>query len=135
MFLRFLAIATLKWFTLHFLSALLIVFVLPASWQGFELSIPVWILSFAVAFGFAEWAFKLKIPDKKTISYFLIIWIIASFTLQILQAQFIMGSALYAINSIDMYVQYLLEIAAILLAARATTIRKFHSVMSEGMED
>ncbi len=127
-------IASLKWFTLHVLTAFLIKFILPESWHGFWISVPVWILAFAVAFGFAEWAFKLNIPDKKTMTALLIVWMIVSLTLQILQAQFILGSVLFVINSIDIYAQYILEILAIFLAARAVRKRKINSILGEGME-
>lgn len=134
MWLRFLAISFLKWMALNFLSILFFEYIAPSSWHGFVLAIPIWILSFAVAFGFAEWAFKTKFPERKTIATLLVIWMIVSYTLHILQAQFLMGSALFVINSIDIYVQYLLEILAILLAARTTKKRKILSLLGEGME-
>ena len=94
-----------------------------------------WALAFLVAFVCAEWAFRKRLPEQRDIMLLLGIWMTVTITLQLLFAQFILGSVLFVINSPDIYIQYLMEIVAIFLSAKLTRKRKVRSVISEGLSE
>jgi hypothetical protein len=132
---RFIAISLLKWFVVLIVNMLLLQFVLPRAWTGYSLSASLWFVAFLISFFFAEWAFGKKFPHRHDVWKLLIVWMVISVTLQILHGIYVLGDVLYVINSPDFYVQYLLEILAILLAAQATRRRFRHSMatMTEGL--
>ena len=134
MWLRFTLISLLKWFAQLTASALIVRYVMPAGWSGYAISAPMWLVNFGLAFGFAEWAYRKTLPGRRETIRLLICWMVVTITLQLLFAQFFLGSVLYFTGSLEMYVQLLLEVLAILLAARVTRKRKMNKVLSEGIE-
>ena|SRR3989344_2748454 len=135
MWFRFLVISVIKWFLFFMVSGLFLQFVVPESWRGYQIAVPLWALAFLVAFVCAEWAFRKRLPEQRDIMLLLGIWMTVTITLQLLFAQFILGSVLFVINSPDIYIQYLMEIVAIFLSAKLTRKRKVRSVISEGLSE
>jgi hypothetical protein len=135
MWFRFLVISVIKWFVFLIISSVLLQFVVPSSWSGYEIAAPMWLIAFLVAFAFAEWAFHRRMPEHSDTLLLFVIWMVVTLTLQLLHAQYVMGSILYVINSPDIYVQYLLEILAIFLASHLAHKRMMRGILSEGIEE
>jgi hypothetical protein len=135
MWLRYLIVSFFKWLVNLFAVSLLFMYVLPSTWGGYALSFPAWIVSFIVAFACAELAFGKELPGKRETLRLLAVWMVVSLTLQILYAWFFFGTVSPVVRSLDVYVQYVLEIFAIVLAAYLTRRRKIKWELGEGMED
>lgn len=134
MWLRYLGFSFLKWLVNLFVLSLLF-YALPHTWGGFILAVPAWIVSFIIAFAFAELAFGKELPGKRETVSLLVVWMLVSFTMQLLYSWFFLGTVAPVIISIDTYVQYVLEILAIVMAAYITRRRRIRFELGEGMED
>jgi hypothetical protein len=109
-------------------------YVIPPDWSPMMIAAPIWVVSFFLAFALAEWAFRGAVPKKNTVALLIVNWLVVNLTLDILFAYYILGFAALAIKSTDHLVTYMIEIAAIFLAAYVTRRRHVHELMSEGIE-
>ncbi len=112
----------------------LLKWVIPSDWSAMMQAAPIWIASFFLAFILAEWAFRGATPKKNTVALLLVNWLVVNLTLDILFAYYILGFAALAIKSPEHWVTYMMEIAAIFLAAYVTRRRSVRELMSEGIE-
>lgn len=135
MWLRTIGISFLKWLINYYLVVVMIVYALPADWHGYAITIPMWMLSLIVAFGFAYWLFHSHLPTSRDTAIVIVIWMVVSLTLQIFHAFYYMGTLAPLIYGPDMYVQYLLEIIAILSASYYLRRKKIQSTLGEGLVD
>lgn len=132
---RYLVISFCK-FVAHFmLTSLFMLYVLPRTWHGYAVSVPMWFVSFVIAFVFAELAFKTKMPGKNETALLLGIWMVVSLTLQIFLVVYLLGTVMPLINSFDVYIQYMLEALAILMSAYLTRRRKIKATFGEGLSE
>jgi hypothetical protein len=83
-----------------------------------------WAVAFGISFLFADWAFSVRTLSAKEMGIFIGIWMGITITLQLLYAQFLIGDVRYALNSIELYVQYLLELLAIFFGVFARAEEK-----------
>lgn len=134
MWLRYFFLSGLKWFVQYFVVSFLTIFAVPIGLSGYLLSVPLWLVTFFIAFIFAEWVYSNHLPNNKNTAILIVIWMAVSLMLYIFLAYFILGSINYVINSIDIYVQLLLEVIAILLATKMIRKNRLSKVLSEGME-
>ncbi|MBP9869154.1 hypothetical protein KBC59_01170 [Patescibacteria group bacterium] len=132
MWFRLTGISLLKWMALLVVSALLLRYVF-SGLSGWWLALPMWAVAFGISFLFADWAFSVRTLSAKEMGIFIGIWMGITITLQLLYAQFLIGDVRYALNSIELYVQYLLELLAIFLASSHAQKKRMRSVLGEGM--
>jgi hypothetical protein len=132
MWFRALSISFLKWMTFLIVSFVLLRFVFTFL-TGWWLAIPMWAVAFGNAFLFADWAFSKRTLSNKELAAFIVIWMVVTMTLQLLHAQFLTGDIRYALNSPELYVQYLLELLAIFLASSHARKKLMRSILGEGM--
>jgi len=134
MWLRFFLISLARWVVDIVLVGFLLRLVIPDTWSGLATAVPIWVVSFLLAFAIAEWAFRRHIPTKHDIALLIVLWLVVGYALDILLAYFLIGSALVVAKSTDRHMTYLFEIGAILLAAYVTRRRKLKETLGEGME-
>lgn len=134
MFFRFLFTSLTRWVLNMLLVVAMLKYIIPSEWPGMATAAPIWVMSFLLAFGLAEWAFRTIVPTKQSIAVLLLNWLIVNLTLDILFAYYIIGTAAAAVKSADHWVTYMVEIAAIFLAAYVTRRRNVREMMSEGIE-
>ncbi len=132
MWFRFIGISLLKWVADTVAIMLVLGYVVPHSWHGYALSFPIWIMTTALAYGFAYWALHPSYPTQKNVIILLIVWMVITFMFEASYEVFIIGVPILFSN-IDTIVQYMLEIAAILMVARVLRIKKMHSAAGEGI--
>jgi hypothetical protein len=135
MWLRALLISALKWIAYIAASSVLLRFVLPDGWSGYALSFPLWVLAFVIAFVFAEWLFGARSADRRDTAIALGVWMAVTIVLQAILTAFVIGDVYVFLNSYDTYIQLLLEILAILLAARWMRMKRVHAVLGEGLAE
>ncbi len=135
MWLRFAAISSLKWIANILAIILLSTYVIPGSWSGYVRAIPLWFLSFVVAFVFAEWALYWVHPGRLEIIRLLSAWLVLSLSYQVLYGYISLGNVYSVIYSFDIYAQFILEVCAVLLAAYALRRHKILSLLDEGLAE
>jgi len=133
LWLRYLGISLLKWFGIFTVNLIFVSYVAPSFLKGYLLSLPIWALVFLVSYWFAFWAMHLKLPGKREVTGLIIIWMVSTICLEVFYEIMAVGRPIFILHSPDLYVQYLLEIAAILLAARMLRKRKMRAASGEGM--
>ena len=84
---------------------------------GLTLGIPIWIMQFVVAFLFGSWAFSKSVPDLKAALIFLWIWLPVNLGVDGLYLSVAGVWSKDFVLPIDLIIQTLLEIFAILLAS------------------
>lgn len=131
---RYLGISVLKWISVFAAIVIFSAYVAPASWKGFFLAVPIWILAFALAYLFAFWALHVKIPGRRELITLIAIWMGVTIILQVSYEIFTIGRPVFIIYSLDLYVQYLLEVIAILLAGRQVRAYRMKHALSEGLK-
>ena len=134
MWFKFFSISLIRWTLNMLVVAALLKYVIPSDWSGMATAAPIWVVSFFLAFALAEWAFRGASPKKNTVALLLVNWIVVNLTLDILFAYYVLGYAVIAVKSPDRWVTYMVEIAAIFLAAYVTRRRNIRELMSEGIE-
>lgn len=134
MMFRFLSIVLLKWTANLLAVVLLLRFVVPGGWHGFLKAGPIWIASFIIAFLFAEWAFQKQLPSKRDLIQLVVIWIVVSYSLDIVGSVMVFDTARVALYGTDLHITMLFEVGAILAAAYVTRRRKIEKTLGEGME-
>lgn len=135
MWLRTIGISFLKWLANYFVTILLIVYLLPSDWHGYFIVIPMWILSFIVALTFAFWLFHPRLPTSRDTAIVIVIWLAVSWSIQVFHAFYYFGTLAPLIYGPDMYVQYLLEILAILGMSYYMRRKKIQATLGEGLVD
>ncbi len=135
MWLRYLSLSILHWIAASAATFLLVQYVIPHALTGYTLAAPMWVIQFAIAFGFVMWAFHTKLPGRRETMMLLIIWFVITFALEAAFETSLAGRPAFLIYSTDLHVQYFLELAAILLAAYLTRRRRIKAVLSEGMTE
>ena len=133
MWARYLGISLVKWIGIFFLTVMLTAYAAPAWLNGYWLSLPIWIIIFFAAYGFAYWALHIKLPVRRDVILLVVIWMAVTIVLEVSYEIMAVGQPVFILYSPDLYVQYLLEIIAILLAARVIRMRKLRSAAGEGM--
>ncbi len=131
---RLFSIVLLQWVTNLFAVLVLLQFVIPGSWQGNLKAVPIWLVSFLLAFLFAEWAFDKRLPERRDTIELILVWVVVSVTLNILGSVLVFKTARVALYGTDLHITMLFEIIAIVLAAHATRRRKILRALGEGME-
>lgn len=131
--LRYLGISIIKWFGVFTVTLVFARYVAPDWMKGYALALPTWALISFVAYGFAFWAMHIKMPGKHEIITLLLVWIIVTFCLQAFFEIMAFGSPVFLLRSPDLYIQYLIEIASIMVAARVLRKRKMRAVSGEGI--
>ncbi len=135
MWFRFFSISVLHWIAATAAAFLMVRFVFPQGLLGIALEIPMWILMFGLALGFAMWAFDKKLPGKRETAWLLGIWFITTFIIQAAFEINLYGRPAFLLYSTDLHLQYFLEILGILFAAYLTRRRKIHAVLGVGMSE
>jgi hypothetical protein len=135
LWLRYLGISFLKWVVTYAATALLIVYVLPKNLSGYGLAAFAWLVAFGISFACAEWAFSIQIPGKRETAMLVAIWMVVTLSLFILYFWYFFGTVSPFIYSVDTYIQLLLELLAILLAAYLTRRRKIKAAFGEGLAE
>ncbi len=135
MWLRTIGISFLKWIVSYFAVVFTIVYLLPSDWHGYAIVVPMWIVTSAVAGAFAYWLFHPHIPTSRTTAVTIGIWLVVSLSLQILHAFFYFGTLAPLIYGPDMYVQYLLEVIAVIGMRSYMRRKNIQSTLGEGMVD
>lgn len=131
--LRYLGVSIIKWFGVYTTALVFVAYVAPSTMKGYLLALPIWALSTLVAYGFAYWAMHTKMPGKHEIIALITVWMVVTLCIEAFYEIMAVGSPVFLLHSIDLYVQYLLEIAAILFAARVLRKRKMRAASGEGM--
>ncbi len=131
---RTLSVILLKWSVNLLATLVLIRYVIPHGWNGYAEAAPVWVASFVIAFAFAEWIFRPKLPGKKETIRLVIMWVVLTYVLNVLGSVILFNTPRVAIYGTDLYVTLLFEIVAIILAAIVTRQRKIEKMLGEGME-
>jgi hypothetical protein len=132
MTLRFLGISIAKWITLTAVLFGLMAYLIPQA-SGWLALAPMGLVTFAVAFGFAEWAFRADLPDRKMAFTLAGIWLMTSIVLQFFLEIWLFGRVWFLRYGLDIYGMYALELAAIFLAAFLTRRRRVMAVAGEGL--
>ncbi len=135
MWFRFVTIISLKWSANILAVILLSTHVIPSAWSGYVRAIPLWFVSFVVAWIFSEWALRRVQPGRQEVALLLILWLMLSLSYQLLYGYISLGNVYSVINSLEMYIQFVLEICAVLLAAYAVRRRKVLSALGEGLAE
>ncbi|MEK7115792.1 MAG: hypothetical protein AAB879_00165 [Patescibacteria group bacterium] len=135
MIFRLVSIVILKWVVNLFAVLALLRFVIPPAWHGNLKAAPIWLVSFILAFLFAEWAFARRLHGKRSTVECIVLWVVVSYTLNIFASVVTFATARVAIYGTDLHITTLSEIAAILLAAHATRRRKIEMSLGEGMAE
>lgn len=133
MWFRFLSIVSLKWVANVLAMLLLLRFLIPHAWTGFLKAAPIWVVSFVIAFLFAEWALATRLPNTKNLFQLILTWIVVSYLLNILGSVFLFQTARVALYGTDLHLTSVMELLAILLAASVIRRRKLQAVLGEGM--
>lgn len=132
MTLRFLGISIAKWITLTAVLFGLVAYLIPQA-SGWMALVPMGFVTFAVAFGFAEWAFRADLPDRRAALALAGIWIATSVLLQVFMELWLFGRVWFLRYGVDIYGMYALELVAIFLAAFLTRRRRVMAVAGEGL--
>jgi hypothetical protein len=133
MFLRTLGISIVKWIAVFFAVTVFTSYVAPKSLHGYWLALPIWVMVFAIAYGFAYWVFHIKIPSRRDLLLLIAIWMVVTICLEAFYEVMTIGQPVFLLYSPDIYVQYLLEIIAILVCAQRIRKEKMKSVSGEGL--
>jgi len=133
--LRYLGVSFLKWVAVYAAVALVTQTIVPKTVSGYALAAVAWLVAFMVSFGFAEWAFITQIPGKQETVSLICIWMTVTLTIFIFYFWYFFGTVKPFLYSIDTYVQLLLELLAILLAAYLTRRRKIKATFGEGLAE
>lgn len=135
MWLRFFLISALKWIVSFIVVGILLRYVMPSAWSGFQIAAPMWVVAFFLSFFFAEWALQKTLPGKHETIMLLAIWLIVGYTFHIVYAFFVFSNVLVIANSPDLHITYLFEAAGVVLAAYAVRRRKIKSTLGEGLSE
>lgn len=135
MWLRTIGVSFLNWIANYILVIFVIVYLLPNDWSGYANTIPMWIVSALVAFGFAYWLFSSRLPSSRDTAAVIGIWMVVNATMQVFHAFYYLGSLAPLLYGPDIYVQYVLEIIAIMSASYYVRRKKMQSTFGEGLVD
>ncbi|MBP9864006.1 hypothetical protein KBC54_00965 [Patescibacteria group bacterium] len=135
MWLRTIGVSFLNWIANYILVIFVIVYLLPNDWSGYANTIPMWIVSAFVAFGFAYWLFSSRLPSSRDTAAVIGIWMVVNATMQVFHAFYYLGSLAPLLYGPDIYVQYVLEIIAIMSASYYVRRKKMQSTFGEGLVD
>jgi uncharacterized RDD family membrane protein YckC len=133
MWLRSISITFLAWLARLVLSAVVLQYVIPFPWSGYMVAVPMWVLAVAVVFAAAEWAFHAQLPGKRETVTFVVSWVGLTVVLQVMYSFFLFGTVLPFINSLEIYIQYVLEILTIVTVAYLARRRRVKDSLGEGM--
>ncbi|MFA5936155.1 MAG: hypothetical protein WC787_04885 [Patescibacteria group bacterium] len=132
MWLRYLVISFLNLVMGLLTLVILLAYILPTDSPSLLLQAVGWMIGFAFAFIFSHWAFSKKIPDRKD-ALMLVVFHIAFFLLiYALYGILISDRGVGVIVSLELVIQLVLEVIAILLAAYHLRRRKLQSMLGEG---
>ena len=131
--LRYLGISILKWISIYVTMLLFVTYVAPSWLKGYWLALPMWALTLLIAYGFGYWALHFKIPARREIAILIGVWMVTTICIEIWYEILTIGRPVFLMHSIDLYVQYLIEIVGILLAARMIRAHKYRVVSGEGI--
>lgn len=130
---RFISIASLKWLANWFLVAIFLA-VVPRSIQGYGLAVCVWVLSFIIAFIFAQWAFSKRMPDRRDTIALCAVWAIVMIVFQSFWEFFQYGQLIFSFLSVDILGTIVFELIAVVLASSVTRRHRLRGAVGEGME-
>lgn len=131
---RFIGFSVLNWITNIILVMVLLRFAVPGTFRGFALAAVPWVVSFVLAFFFAELAFHTKLPGRRETMTLIVIWLIVGYSFHLLYALVVFQNVLVVLQSPDLHLTYVFEVAAILLAGYVIRRRKIKATLGEGME-
>jgi hypothetical protein len=117
MWFRYFAISLLKWIAVNVATIVAMFLVIPDTWRGFEISAPVWILTFAISVAFAYWALTKKVPNWKDVLKLMAVWLIVTMVLQNAFEYFMIGRAFFFLRSLESLVGMGVELLGIIVGA------------------
>ena len=133
MWLRFISISALKWVVMNCVIVLVSLYLIPRTWHGYAIIIPMWLITFACAFGFATWALSKRLPSWRDLGWLVVIWLVVSLILQNVYEQLLFGYALWFLRSLDLLLGFVIEILAIVLAFYFVRRNKIKASLPKGM--
>jgi hypothetical protein len=117
MLFRYFAVSLVKWFAVNAATVVVLFLVLPKNWSGGEISAPIWIMTFAIAVGFAYWALNKRKPGYKDVLKLLVVWLVVTLVMQNAFDYFIIGRALFILRSFDALAALIIELLGVIVGA------------------
>jgi len=133
MFFRYLGISIIKWIAVYTAILTFTMYVAPPGLRGNWLAIPIWIMVSAISYEFATWAMHIRIPTKRDLILLISIWMVVTICIEWFVESMAYGQPYFLLHDYQNYVQYLLEIVAILYAARVLRKKKLKRASGEGL--
>jgi len=115
MWFRYSAVAVLKWIAVNVLTIVMLFLVLPKTWRGDMLAVPIWLMIFVVSAAFAYWALIKKVPGWKDMLKLMAAWLVVTMVLQNAFEYYVIGRAFFILRSLESLIAYGVEILGIIV--------------------